>query len=64
MNMEAQTVKAQKVVWSREFHQFASDLEKALWEGWRVVPHSVVMTVMPESKGSNGGERYLIILEK
>ena len=60
--MEA--TKQQKVVWSREFHQFASDLEKALWEGWRVVPHSMVMMLMPESPTAKGGERYLVILEK
>ena len=59
--METQIPKKQKVVWSRDFHQFASDLEKTLWEGWIVVLDSMVMMLMP---GSKGGERYLVIVEK
>ena len=62
--MENQPVKEQKVVWGREFHTFSAELEKALGDGWRVVPDSMVMMLMPESKNSYGGERYIVILEK
>jgi hypothetical protein len=29
-----------------------------------MIPKSMVMMLMPESKGNNGGERYLVIVEK
>ena len=62
--MENSVVKGQKVIWSREFPQFSSDLEKALYDGWLVVPKTLVVMVMPEGRDSHGGERYLVIVEK
>lgn len=62
--MENQTVKRQKVVWAREFHQFSGELEKALGDGWKVVDRTLTMTFMPASTGATGGERYLVIVEK
>jgi hypothetical protein len=64
MDMETPIAKKQKVIWGREFHIFSTELERVLYDGWLIVHGTMIATIMPKSKESDGGERYLVIVEK
>ncbi len=55
-------MKLQKLIWDNRQSSFARDLQKALEDGWKIVPTTLVSTLM-ESAGSLD-ERYFAIVEK
>jgi hypothetical protein len=58
------TVKEQKAITATDNYQFVRQLDSEFERGWRIVPGTVVATMVPESEHNNRQERYIAVVEK